>query len=281
MVEANNTNQPLIELRDINKLYPVGKEKLHVLKELNLTIHQGEFILIMGKSGSGKTTLMNIIGFLDRLTDGSYHFSGTDVSKLSENKKSAFRNEYLGFIFQQFFLINSLNVSQNVQLPCVYEGKKSRAEKKAIAEKYLKIVGLETKAKSKVTELSGGQQQRVAIARSLVNDPLLIMADEPTGALDSETGTEIMELLKELNEQGKTIVMVTHDEDMKKYASRVIHMKDGRFLEELEHLLLLVLQHRLRLPCHLVRLHYFACSCLVKPPEIFQHFLLEQWLKQH
>lgn len=174
MVEANNTNQPLIELRDINKFYPVGKEKLHVLKELNLTIHQGEFILIMGKSGSGKTTLMNIIGFLDRLTDGSYHFSGTDVSKLSENKKSAFRNEYLGFIFQQFFLINSLNVSQNVQLPCVYEGKKSRAEKKAIAEKYLKIVGLETKAKSKVTELSGGQQQRVAIARSLVNDPLLI-----------------------------------------------------------------------------------------------------------
>ena len=231
MVEANNTNQPLIELRDINKFYPVGKEKLHVLKELNLTIHQGEFILIMGKSGSGKTTLMNIIGFLDRLTDGSYHFSGTDVSKLSENKKSAFRNEYLGFIFQQFFLINSLNVRQNVQLPCVY-GKKSRAEKKAIAEKYLKIVGLETKAKSKVTELSGGQQQRVAIARSLVNDPLLIMADEPTGALDSETGTEIMELLKELNEQGKTIVMVTHDEDMKKYASRVIHMKDGRFLEE-------------------------------------------------
>lgn len=231
MVEANNTNQPLIELRDINKFYPVGKEKLHVLKELNLTIHQGEFILIMGKSGSGKTTLMNIIGFLDRLTDGSYHFSGTDVSKLSENKKSAFRNEYLGFIFQQFFLINSLNVRQNVQLPCVYEGKKA-AEKKAIAEKYLKIVGLETKAKSKVTELSGGQQQRVAIARSLVNDPLLIMADEPTGALDSETGTEIMELLKELNEQGKTIVMVTHDEDMKKYASRVIHMKDGRFLEE-------------------------------------------------
>ena len=119
-----------------------------------------------------------------------------------------------------------------IVLPCVYEGKKSRAEKKAIAEKYLKIVGLETKAKSKVTELSGGQQQRVAIARSLVNDPLLIMADEPTGALDSETGTEIMELLKELNEQGKTIVMVTHDEDMKKYASRVIHMKDGRFLEE-------------------------------------------------
>ena len=224
--------EKIIEIKNVNKGYRLGDDIVPVLKNIDFTVKKGEFVAILGPSGSGKTTLMNIIGFLDRLTDGSYHFSGTDVSKLSENKKSAFRNEYLGFIFQQFFLINSLNVSQNVQLPCVYEGKKSRAEKKAIAEKYLKIVGLETKAKSKVTELSGGQQQRVAIARSLVNDPLLIMADEPTGALDSETGTEIMELLKELNEQGKTIVMVTHDEDMKKYASRVIHMKDGRFLEE-------------------------------------------------
>lgn len=231
MKEVEKT-QPLIALRGINKYFPVGKEKLQVLKNLDLTINQGEFIMIMGKSGSGKTTLMNIIGFLDRLSDGEYLFSGTDVSKLSENKKSEFRNEYLGFIFQQFFLIDSLNVSQNVQLPCVYEGKKSGAEKKEIAEKYLKLVGLGSKTRSKVTELSGGQQQRVAIARALVNDPLLIMADEPTGALDSETGVEIMELLTELNKQGKTIVMVTHDADMKKYATRVIHMKDGRFLEE-------------------------------------------------
>lgn len=224
--------QPLIQMKSINKYFPVGKEKLHVLKSLDLTIQEGEFIMIMGKSGSGKTTLMNIIGFLDRVSDGTYLFRGEDVSKLSENDKSEFRNDYLGFIFQQFFLINSLNVSQNVQLPCVYGGKKSSQEKKNVAEKYLKLVGLGSKVKAGVNELSGGQQQRVAIARSLVNDPVLIMADEPTGALDSETGREIMELLSELNREGKTIVMVTHDSDMKKYATRIIHMKDGCFLEE-------------------------------------------------
>ncbi|MBP2097688.1 ABC transporter ATP-binding protein [Enterococcus rivorum] len=232
MTEQEKIKQPLIQMQSINKYFPVGKGKLHVLKSLDLTIYEGEFIMIMGKSGSGKTTLMNIIGFLDRVSDGNYLFRGEDVSKLSENKKSEFRNEYLGFIFQQFFLINSLNVSQNVQLPCVYEGKKNNDEKKKMAEKYLELVGLGSKVKAKVNELSGGQQQRVAIARSLVNDPVLIMADEPTGALDSETGTEIMELLSELNREGKTIVMVTHDSDMKKYATRVIHMKDGRFLEE-------------------------------------------------
>lgn len=232
MMQEEQSPRPLIQMQAINKYFPVGKEKLQVLKSLDLTINEGEFIMIMGKSGSGKTTLMNIIGFLDRVSDGNYLFKGEDVSKLSENQKSEFRNEYLGFIFQQFFLINSLNVSQNVQLPCVYEGKKSNEEKRKIAEKYLELVGLGAKTRAKVNELSGGQQQRVAIARSLVNDPLLIMADEPTGALDSETGIEIMELLTELNQQGKTIVMVTHDSDMKKYATRVIHMKDGRFLEE-------------------------------------------------
>lgn len=232
MTQLEQDKHPLIQMQAINKYFPVGKEKLKVLKSLDLTINEGEFIMIMGKSGSGKTTLMNIIGFLDRISEGSYLFRGDDVSMLSENKKSELRNEYLGFIFQQFFLINSLNVSQNVQLPCVYEGKKNREEKKQIAEKYLELVGLASKSKSKVNELSGGQQQRVAIARALVNNPLLIMADEPTGALDSETGIEIMELLAKLNQQGKTIVMVTHDEDMKKYATRVIHMKDGHFLEE-------------------------------------------------
>lgn len=232
MTQLEQEKHPLIQMQAINKYFPVGKEKLQVLKSLDLTINEGEFIMIMGKSGSGKTTLMNIIGFLDRVSEGSYLFRGKDVSTLSENKKSELRNEYLGFIFQQFFLIHSLNVSQNVQLPCVYEGKKSRDEKNKIAERYLELVGLASKAKSKVNELSGGQQQRVAIARALVNNPLLIMADEPTGALDSETGTEIMELLLKLNQQGKTIVMVTHDEDMKKYATRVIHMKDGHFLEE-------------------------------------------------
>lgn len=229
---ASSQLKPLIELIDINKYFAVGKNQLHILKSLNLTIYPGEFVMIMGKSGSGKTTLMNIIGFLDKLSDGKYHFDGRDVSSLTENQKSDLRNEYLGFIFQQFFLIDSLNVMQNVALPMVYEGHISAKEQNEAAKKYLELVGLPDKLKSKTTELSGGQQQRVAIARALVNNPLLIMADEPTGALDSETGTEIMEILTDLNKQGKTIVMVTHDTDMTRYASRVIHMKDGVFLEE-------------------------------------------------
>lgn len=231
-MEKQAARQPLIEMQGINKYFSVGKNQLHVLKKLDLTIYEGEFIMIMGKSGSGKTTLMNIIGFLDRISDGTYLFKGEDVSKLSENKKSAFRNEFLGFIFQQFFLIDSLNVVQNVQLPCVYAGMKNGQDKLELATQYLTMVGLSEKIKAKVSELSGGQQQRVAIARSLINDPVLIMADEPTGALDSETGTEIMEMLQELNRQGKTIVMVTHDADMTKYATRVIRMKDGQFLAE-------------------------------------------------
>lgn len=158
-------------------------------------------------------------------------FRGDDVSKLTENKKSEFRNEHLGFIFQQFFLIDSLNVIQNTQLPCSYGTKKNKSDRMKAAKKYLSLVGLEEKMKSKVSELSGGQQQQVTIARSLVNEPLLIMADEPTGALDSETGVEIMEMLQKLNQEGKTIIMVTHDVDMTKYATRVIHMKDGRFTE--------------------------------------------------
>lgn len=230
----SHDNPVLVELNDINKYYPVGKSTLHVLKNLNLTIEQGEFIMIMGKSGSGKTTLMNIIGFLDQLSDGEYIFDNKDASELTENQKSTLRNEYIGFIFQQFFLIQSLNVIQNVELPMVYGGKKKEKERRQIASDYLAMVGLEGKEFSKTTELSGGQQQRVAIARSLVNDPLLIMADEPTGALDSETSEDIMSILSNLNKEGKTIVMVTHDPDMRKYATRVVYMKDGLFLTEEE-----------------------------------------------
>ncbi|MGX7058938.1 ABC transporter ATP-binding protein [Vagococcus humatus] len=236
MTEQDIHSTPLIELTDINKYYPVGKNQLHVLKNLNLTIERGEFLMIMGKSGSGKTTLMNIIGFLDQISDGTYQFDGEDASKLSENEKSKLRNQYLGFIFQQFFLIPSLNVRQNVELPMVYSGNKKDGKRKELANHYLSLVGLEDKTHVKTTELSGGQQQRVAIARALVNDPLLIMADEPTGALDSETGQDIMNILTELNKQGKTIVMVTHDNDMRKYATRVIYMKDGLFLTEEEYL---------------------------------------------
>ena len=232
--EILSSSSPLIEMTDINKYYPVGKNQLHVLKNLNLTIERGEFLMIMGKSGSGKTTLMNIIGFLDQTTDGTYIFDEKDVSQLTENQKSDLRNKYIGFIFQQFFLIQSLNVSQNVELPMVYEGQKKENKRKKIAEHYLQLVGLEGKENSKTTELSGGQQQRVGIARALVNEPLLIMADEPTGALDSETSADIMNILTDLNKEGKTIVMVTHDNDMKKYASRVVYMRDGIFLSEEE-----------------------------------------------
>lgn len=232
MEKQERKTTPLIVMKNINKYYPVGKNKLHVLKNLDLTIERGEFLMIMGKSGSGKTTLMNIIGFLDQISDGEYMFDDQDASKLSENQKSSLRNEYLGFIFQQFFLIQSLNVSQNVALPMVYEGKRKDRERKKIAGDYLAMVGLEGKEKAKTTELSGGQQQRVAIARALVNEPLLIMADEPTGALDSETSSDIMGILTKLNQEGKTIVMVTHDHDMTKYASRVVYMRDGLFLDE-------------------------------------------------
>ena len=203
-------SSPLIEMTDMNKYYPVGKNQLHVLKNLNLTIERGEFLMIMGKSGSGKTTLMNIIGFLDQTSDGTYIFDDKNVSQLTENQKSDLRNKYIGFIFQQFFLIQSLNVSQNVELPMVYEGQKKENKRKQIAEHYLKLVGLEGKENSKTTELSGGQQQRVAIARALVNEPLLIMADEPTGALDSETSADIMNILTELNKEGKTITNLIH-----------------------------------------------------------------------
>jgi putative ABC transport system ATP-binding protein len=232
MMEIKATTQPLIELTNVTKTFKRGKQETTILKGLDLKIYEGEFIMIMGKSGSGKTTLMNLIGFLDRISAGSYFFRGEDVSSLNENKKSDYRNAFFGFVFQQFFLIEALNVQQNVELPMVYKGVHQAKEKKQTAQHYLDLVGIGEKRTDKTTELSGGQQQRVAIARALVNNPLLIMADEPTGALYSETGKVIMETLKQLNEEGKTIVMVTHDSDLTSYASRVIYMKDGCFEEE-------------------------------------------------
>lgn len=222
----------VVELKDIDKFYKVGKDKLHVLKSINLTIEKGEFVMIMGKSGSGKTTLLNILGFLDKFDEGKYLFHEKDVTGLNENKRSEFRNTNIGFIFQQFNLINTLNIYQNVELPMVYNNKFSKEEKHKRIEKNLEIVGLLDKVKQKPLQLSGGQQQRVAIARALVNEPEIIFADEPTGALDSDTGIEIMNLLKQLNNQGKTIIMVTHDSDLTKYASKVVRLKDGIMIEE-------------------------------------------------
>ncbi len=218
----------LIKLQNIKKYYKVGKEKVQILKSLDLNIQKGEFVMIMGKSGSGKTTLLNILGFLDKFDDGDYLFNKENVSKLNEIQRSTFRNKNIGFIFQQFNLIDTLNIYQNVELPLIY-GKLNRKEKKSIVEKCLSDVGLLEKINQFPKQLSGGQQQRIAIARALVNDPQIIFADEPTGALDSETSKEIMELLKELNYNGKTIIMVTHDQDLTKYATKVITLKDGAF----------------------------------------------------
>ena len=222
----------LIKLKDINKYYKVGKEKFHVLKSLNINIEEGDFVMIMGKSGSGKTTLLNVLAFLDKFDTGSYFFNYENVSSLNENQRSVFRNKYIVFIFQQFNLIETLNIYQNVELPLIYDGKLNKSERENIVKEKLEQVGLLDKIKSLPLQLSGGQQQRVAIARSLVNNPKLIFADEPTGALDSETSDDIMRLLKELNKQGKTIIMVTHDADLIKYATKVIRLKDGVLYEE-------------------------------------------------
>ena len=191
----------LIKLKDINKYYKVGKEKFHVLKSLNIDIEEGDFVMIMGKSGSGKTTLLNVLAFLDKFDDGSYFFNYENVSNLNENQRSTFRNKHIGFIFQQFNLIETLNVYQNIELPLIYDGKLNKSERENIIKEKLEQVGLLDKIKSMPLQLSGGQQQRIAIARSLVNNPKLIFADEPTGALDSETSNDIMELLKDFLKQ--------------------------------------------------------------------------------
>ncbi len=222
----------IIKLENIQKHYPVGKESLHVLKSINVDIKKGDFIMIMGKSGSGKTTLLNILGFLDRFTEGKYLYKGEDVTNLNEKERSEFRNTNIGFVFQQFNLIQNLDIYKNVELPMVYNNRYSKDEKDRRIKQRLEQVGLLDKIHQKPLELSGGQQQRITIARALVNEPEIIFADEPTGALDTETGIEIMEILKKLNENGKTIIMVTHDPDLTSYASKVIKLKDGVMVEE-------------------------------------------------
>ena len=195
-----------IKLDNIQKYYKVGKEKLHILKSLNLEIEEGEFIMIMGKSGSGKTTLLNVLGFLDKIDEGHYIFNDTDVSTLSENKRSEYRAKYAGFVFQQFNLIDTINVYQNIEVPLIYAGVKDKNKRKELIYEKLNQVGLSDKALSSPNHLSGGQKQRVAIARAIVNSPKIIFADEPTGALDSETGRDIMELLSSLNKNGTTVM---------------------------------------------------------------------------
>ena len=222
----------IIQLKNIQKYYKVGKSKLHVLKSLSLDIEHGDFVMIMGKSGSGKTTLLNILGFLDSFDDGNYIFNGENVTNLSEIERSHFRNKNIGFIFQQFHLINNLNIYQNIELPLLYDNRLCKKERIKKVKDNLDMVGLSDKINQFPNELSGGQQQRISIARALINDPQLIFADEPTGALDTNTSNEIMNILEGLNKEGKTIIMVTHDPDLVKYATKVVYLKDGIFTEE-------------------------------------------------
>lgn len=216
----------MIELKQITKSFQIGKETIDVLKGIDLTIKQGESVAIMGPSGSGKSTLMNIIGCLDKPTNGEYELAGENVSRYMDAELAKVRNQSIGFVFQQFHLLPRLTALQNVELPMIYSGvsKKERLERARAA---LVKVGLDDRMDHLPNALSGGQKQRVAIARAIVNEPKIILADEPTGALDTKTSETIMELFKGLNEEGSTIVLVTHEREVAQYAQRIIMVRDG------------------------------------------------------
>lgn len=221
----------MIELKNVSKIYPVGGEKFYALKDASLTIKKGDFVAVRGASGSGKTTLLNIIGCLDDLSEGTYLLYGSDVGAMKDAGKAAIRNGKIGFVLQDFALINKETVYYNVMLPLLFS-KVPYGKIKAMVRVALETVGLGGQEHKLANQLSGGQRQRVAIARAIVNGPELILADEPTGQLDSETGRQIMELLRELNWQGRTVIVVTHDETVAAYAARQIWVHDGCVTEE-------------------------------------------------
>jgi putative ABC transport system ATP-binding protein len=219
----------LIELKDVYKIYQMGTEEVHALDGVSLAIDPGEFVAIVGQSGSGKSTAMNIIGCLDVPTSGSYHLGGTDVSTMDDDQQAEIRNKMLGFIFQQYNLIPKLTVQENVELPLLYAGV-STEERRERAVRSLERVGLADKRKNLPSQLSGGQQQRVSIARALAGEPSVILADEPTGALDSRTGREVLGFLQKLNAEGDTVVLITHDNSIAVRAKRIIRLQDGRVI---------------------------------------------------
>ena len=221
----------LIDLKNIVKSYKHGAQELQVLKGVDLKVYDGEFLAIMGPSGSGKSTLMNIIGLLDRPTSGDYALNGKQVEELKEKELAKVRNEEIGFVFQQFFLLSKLNALQNVELPLIYSGV-GAGKRRQLAKQFLEKVELGNRMQHLPSELSGGQKQRVAIARALVNNPSIILADEPTGALDTKTSEQIMQLLTELNQEGKTIVMVTHEPEIADFATRKIIIRDGEITKD-------------------------------------------------
>lgn len=222
---------PVIEISEMTKVYKMGETEVHALRGVSLTINEGEYVAIIGTSGSGKSTLMNMIGLLDNPSMGSYRIRGTETSKLSQNQMADLRNREIGFVFQRFNLLARTNARRQVELPLFYAGVSAgRASKMAITA--LERVGLGDRTHHRPDELSGGQQQRVAIARALVNNPSILLADEPTGALDTKTGEEVMALFKELHQQGMTLIVVTHDMDIASQAQRIVTLKDGQIISD-------------------------------------------------
>lgn len=232
----------IIELKEITKTYKRGEEDLHVLRSISLSVAEGDFVAIIGPSGSGKSTLMNTIGLLDVPTTGSYTLDGVVTENMGDNALAELRNQKIGFIFQQFNLLPRLSAMENVELPMIYAGI-PRKERRERANNMLKMLGMGERGHHKPSELSGGQQQRVAIARALAISPSLILADEPTGALDSRTGEEVLELILQLNAQGNTIVLITHDHHIADNAKRVVSLKDGVIIDDYRNNIQLSLQH--------------------------------------
>ncbi len=221
----------MIEIKDLHKSYKMGSNSLHVLKGINFKVEEGELVAIMGSSGSGKSTLLNILGMLDGADSGEYTLDGVPIKNLSETKAAQYRNKFLGFIFQSFNLINYKSALENVALPLYYQ-KVPRKERQEKAMKYLERVGLKPWADHLPSELSGGQKQRVAIARAMAAEPKVLLADEPTGALDSTTSYEVMDLIQKINDDGNTILVVTHEEDIAHMCKRIVHLKDGIIVED-------------------------------------------------
>ena len=223
----------IIRLDNVHKIYESGELNVHALKNINLSIEQGEYVAIMGASGSGKSTLMNILGCLDRATDGEYYLNGDDVSKLSDDELAYIRNKEIGFVFQSFNLIPQDTALKNVELPMLYAGVKSSREREERARELLIEVGLEQRLNHLPKELSGGQRQRVAIARAMANNPPVILADEPTGNLDSKSSVEIMDIFTKLNKEKKvTVIMVTHERDIAEFTDRIITFRDGQIISD-------------------------------------------------